>query len=126
MTRDITRQILVFIAAVATIIVNIIASTLPLNGLNTGECGLTDGSNAGDWRLPNYKELISLIDVENYLPALPSGHPFNNVLTSYYWSSSTYAPYSLNAWIVYMDAGSVTYDFKSYGDYYVWPVRGGH
>jgi benzodiazapine receptor len=37
MTRDITRQILVFIAAIATIIVNIIANVLPLNGLSTGE-----------------------------------------------------------------------------------------
>ena len=37
MTRDITRQLLVFIAAFATIIVNIIANVLPLNGLNTGE-----------------------------------------------------------------------------------------
>ncbi len=23
------------------------------NGLNSGECGLSDDSNAGDWRLPN-------------------------------------------------------------------------
>lgn len=37
MTRDITRQIIVFLAAIATIIVNIIANVLPLNGLNTGE-----------------------------------------------------------------------------------------
>jgi hypothetical protein len=33
-----------------------------VNGLNTGECGLTDGSVAGDWRLPNVRELQSLID----------------------------------------------------------------
>lgn len=37
MTRHIVRQIIVFIAAIATIIVNIIANVLPLNGLNTGE-----------------------------------------------------------------------------------------
>ena len=29
------------------------------NGLNSGDCGLTDGSSAGDWRLPNYNELFS-------------------------------------------------------------------
>ena len=37
MNKDIIRQILVFIAALTTIIFNILASTLPLNGLNTGE-----------------------------------------------------------------------------------------
>jgi hypothetical protein len=37
MTRDTLRQILVLIAALATIILNILANTLPLNGLNTGE-----------------------------------------------------------------------------------------
>lgn len=37
MTRDIVRQILVFIAAFTTIMFNIIANALPLNGLNTGE-----------------------------------------------------------------------------------------
>ena len=35
------------------------------NGLRDAECGLTDGSAAGDWRLPNVKELQSLcLDVE--------------------------------------------------------------
>jgi hypothetical protein len=37
MTRDTLRQILVLIAALATIILNILANALPLNGLNTGE-----------------------------------------------------------------------------------------
>ena len=37
MNKDIIRQILVFIAALTTIIFNILANTLPLNGLNTGD-----------------------------------------------------------------------------------------
>lgn len=37
MNRDILRQVLVIIAAFATIIFNIAANALPLNGLNTGE-----------------------------------------------------------------------------------------
>src|SRR5262245_4364823 len=40
------------------------------NGLHSGECGLTDGSIAGDWRLPNIKELFSLVDYEFHQPAL--------------------------------------------------------
>ena len=31
--------------------------------LANGACGLTDGSTTGDWRLPNEKELHSLIDL---------------------------------------------------------------
>lgn len=37
MNRDIVRQILVLVAAFTTVIFNILANTLPLNGLNTGE-----------------------------------------------------------------------------------------
>ena len=95
------------------------------NGLEDGECGLTDGSNAGDWRLPNYKELFSLVDAQNYSPALPSGHPFSNVQHYNYWSSTAYAFSTDVAWGVDMYDGDVDYDGKdSYG--YVWPVRGGH
>jgi hypothetical protein len=37
MNRDIVRQILVIIAAFTTVIFNIVANALPLNGLNTGD-----------------------------------------------------------------------------------------
>ena len=43
------------------------------NDLADGICGLTDGSVVGDWRLPNVKELLSLIDYANNFPALPTG-----------------------------------------------------
>jgi len=55
------------------------------------------GMNAGtypnygyhDWRLPNRKELFSLIDHSRYNPALPADHPFTNVQACSYWSSPT-------------------------------------
>lgn len=37
---------------------------------NQGDCGLTDGSSAGDWRLPNVTEQHSLIDFGYYNPTL--------------------------------------------------------
>jgi hypothetical protein len=37
MNKDVVRQVLVIIATLATIVVNILANQLPLNGLNTGE-----------------------------------------------------------------------------------------
>jgi hypothetical protein len=94
------------------------------NTLASGSCGLTDGSIAGDWRLPNRKELFSLIDFSRYNPALPQDHPFTNVWLSDYWSSGTMAYYRDYAWVVRMDYGEVYNTHKS-GKYFVWPVRGG-
>src|SRR3989304_8328516 len=42
------------------------------NTLASGSHGLTDGSKAGGWRLPNVKELQSLIDFAYINPALSS------------------------------------------------------
>jgi len=103
--------------------------------LNSGEHGLTDGSSEGDWRLPNVKELQSLVDYGLYGPALSdtagtgqwsTGDPFNNVqsLDYFYWSSTTYAPFTVVAWGVYLDDGYVGIDYKTSMSY-VWPVRGG-
>jgi hypothetical protein len=95
------------------------------NGLATGQCGLSDGSHAGDWRLPNREELESLIDFSRSDPALPTGHPFANVRSYGYWSSTTSAVPSTNcAWFVTMWIGYLTYADKANSDYYVWPVRG--
>jgi hypothetical protein len=94
------------------------------NGLNSGECGLTDGSVAGDWRLPNRRELLSLIDDEHYNPALPSGYPFTNVQSDYYWSSTSRAEGIVAGWYVHMFDGHVYGSIKTFPSY-VWPVRGG-
>ena len=70
------------------------------NTLASGSAGLTDGSVAGDWRLPNRKELESLIDCEYYGTALSSaagtsqwtdGDIFLGVQSALYWSSTTYS-----------------------------------
>ncbi len=92
--------------------------------LDSGEGGLTDGSAEGDWRLPNVKELYSLIDLGSAGPALPSGHPFTGVSNNACWSSSTYAVNTASALNVYLNAGFVSLDSKT-ATYYVWPVRGG-
>ena len=94
--------------------------------MNGNDCG--DTSNAGvhqtDWRLPNIKELQSLIDIQNQSPALPDGHPFSAIVSNWYWSSTTYVVLSDLAWIVYFVFGDSDIINKT-SSYYIWPVRGG-
>jgi hypothetical protein len=65
------------------------------NGLHHGSgCDLRDESRPGMWRLPNVKELQSLIDfgTGSHSPVvLPDGHPFHDVKLRLYWSSTTFA-----------------------------------
>ena len=68
--------------------------------MNGNNCGDTSnaGSNQTDWRLPNVKELHSLIDFKYFTPSLSNtagtgqwsaGNPFIAVQSSYYWSSTS-------------------------------------
>ncbi|MBF0538812.1 MAG: DUF1566 domain-containing protein [Nitrospirae bacterium] len=78
-----------------------------------------------DWRLPNKKEMFSLLDRGKYDPPLPSGHPFIHVMRPYYyWSSTTDAGGTSGAWGISMLAGKVSPIVKSNSPY-VWPVHSG-
>jgi len=103
--------------------VNWVTALNDANTLNSGECGLADGSVEGSWRLPNVREMQSLIDYEHFDPALPSGHPFTGVQSHGYWTSTTRADYPSNAWYVVLHNGFVNGVVKA-TTFYVWPVRG--
>jgi hypothetical protein len=101
-----------------------------------GDCDLTDNSTAGDWRQPTIKELQSLMDYSYTVPALSNdagtgqwtsgvGSAFSGVQSSAYWSSTSYADFTDDAWFVDLNVGFVFNDGKTSSYHYVWPVRGG-
>lgn len=89
-----------------------------------------------DWRIPNRKELETLIDLEMFTPAVSAAFdngcvPSCTVTTcscvnqsSSYWTSTTYQQAPPAAWVISFMVGQAFADIKS-GDYYVRAVRGG-
>jgi hypothetical protein len=76
-----------------------------------------------DWRLPNRRELRSLISHQTRRPALVEGHPFQNVFAGWYWSSTSAAISPSHAWYVDLDGGRMFYGGKDQS-FMLWPVRG--
>jgi len=103
--------------------------------LASGQCGLTDGSTAGDWRLPTKEEWQAFIDTNYADPVLSNaagtnkwsqGDAFDNVQKSKsYWSSTTSVDSTSVAWFMHMGGGYVGKITKPY-KLYVWPVHDGN
>jgi len=106
-----------------------------LEGVNTeGGTGL-GGHN--DWRIPNVKELQSIVDYGTFNPAVDVA--FNNnpgmlatcsvaecsrTASSFYWSATTFAGNPAVAWVVHFFSGNVNFDLKG-NTLVVRAVRGG-
>ena len=85
-----------------------------------------------DWRLPNTRQLDSLIHYGVFAPALPNtagtgqwtnNDPFTNVPTGQYWTSTEYGTFTY-AFFVRPHTAQHGNELKT-TEYYVWPVRGG-
>jgi len=94
------------------------------NNLSSGRAGLRDASSPGDWRLPNIRELYSLVDFSQFNPALPSDNHFTKQQSSLYWSSTVDIGSAAGAWLVNFYRGYVGVYYQA-GEYYVHPVRSG-
>lgn len=76
-----------------------------------------------DWRLPNRRELRSLLSFQTKKPALPEAHPFTRVFNGWYWSSTTAAISPAHAWYVALDGARMFYGGKDQS-FMLWPVCG--
>jgi len=76
-----------------------------------------------DWRLPNKKELESIVESCGYNPAI-NQTLFPATPASVFWSGSSYVPVPTYAWYVYFGDGDTHADDKAVG-VYVRLVRGG-
>jgi hypothetical protein len=82
-----------------------------------------------DWRLPNVNELESVVNAgQSDTATWLNEQGFSNVLSFYYWSSTSYAFDLSLGWLVGMsDYYGVTFINSKYYQFAagVWPVRGG-
>jgi hypothetical protein len=69
-----------------------------------GYCSDLTLDGYSDWRLPNKNELLSIVDYSKYNPSIKED-VFQNIESSYCWSSTTYATNTSNAWNVDFDNG---------------------
>lgn len=117
-------------------------------GLASGKCGLTDGSQANDWRQPTIHELCSAGPIAQICPAANapdslvdssvSGFPkvanargdaawsegdaFSGLLGGFYWSATQGA--AGGAWYAFLGDGTVGHDDGT-NDFRIFPVREG-
>jgi hypothetical protein len=107
-----------------------------VGGLKNGDCGLTDGSKPGDWRLPTDKEweatMTKAKDLQCTGPVLTNDagtgcikagpSSFGDVDADYYWSSTQEGtgPVAFGD----IDHGNILHGNPT-NSLRVWPVRGG-
>ena len=93
-------------------------------GPNNFHCTKREVGNRLGWSLPTFEQLATLLDRSNTDPALPTDHPFLNVLSSTYWTSSTFVGNPDIAVVVNFGSGGLGVQTKGIA-FPVWCVRGG-
>lgn len=107
------------------------------------DCGLSDGSSPGEWRLPTIEEWVAMTEYAAEVlycsPTVPNDAgtgcwsvgcifvgqcSFVGVQSSRYWSSSSFVPDPAYAWTLELDFGHREINALATTSY-VWPVRGG-
>lgn len=83
----------------------------------TSYCSNLVLGNKSNWRLPNIKELLSIIDYRVNNPAIDDAM-FPSTLAEYYWSATSIASRNTDAWIIGFSNGDIVGSVKTIS-YYV-------
>lgn len=75
------------------------------------------------WRAPSIDEIKTLVDLDQQDPSLPAGHPFRNIKSGIYWTSTAHPTDDIVAWQMSFFSGQPVTDQKS-GMRRVWCVLG--
>lgn len=89
-------------------------------------CDQANGAELGgysDWRVPNYYELPSLVDLGTYSPCIDTT-TLPSTPSTYHWTSSTRPDHPPIAFYVYFTNGIVSYGNKAEFAFYCRLVRG--
>lgn len=84
-----------------------------------------NAQNAGghaDWRLPNIRELDSLVDLNRHTPAFAANHPCGSIAEGY-WSATTSVYEKRYAWVLYSRDGAVGVGYKPLSEFCACAVR---
>ncbi|BCA55127.1 conserved exported protein of unknown function [Nitrospira sp. KM1] len=92
-------------------------------GRSNERCTTKEIGGKKGWRGPSVEELKSLIDVSQHDPALPAGHPFTNIKSEIFWTSTPHPTDDIVAWQVSFFSGEAVTDQKS-GTRRMWCVLG--
>ena len=78
-------------------------------------CEALELGGYSNWRLPNFNELYYIADRSKSSPAIDN--TFQNVVSDYYWSSTTVVGRESNAWRVDFSSGNDSWNNKSNSNY---------
>jgi len=90
---------------------------------------LADQANANslgghnDWRIPNFFELASILDLGAYNPCIDAV-VFPSTPSNYHWTSTAHSGLTTVAWAVYFSSGMIFNYYKAISTNYVRLVRG--
>lgn len=114
------------------------AANVSAASLSSGDCGLSDGSRAGDWQLLTQEEWEGIMapDCTEDPKIVGNGRVSSSscysddpwasaAVSTNYWSSTGNVNNASTAWVARLNLGAVGFDFKTTNGHYVWPVRGG-
>ena len=96
--------------------------TDPAIPLDCGDTSGRRGKHQTDWRLPNIREMLSLIDFAFFSPAISNaagteratlGDPFTDLQQTVYWTSTTSAGATDQAWVVDVTDGMIKFVSKN-------------